>query len=44
MANYLLVLSQPDLRAQTIHASLLLVVLVASHATPQSLLYKLRLC
>ena len=36
MANHLLVLPQPDLRTQTVHASLLHVVLVVSHATPQS--------
>ena len=33
LANHLLVLPQPDLRAQDIHASLLHVVLGASHAT-----------
>ena len=43
LANHLLVLPQPNLRTQTIHTSLLHVVLVESHATPQSLLYKLRL-
>ena len=34
LANHKLVLPQPDLRAQTIHASLLHVVLGASHVTP----------
>ena len=35
LANHLLVLPQPDMRAQDIHASLLHVVLGASHATLQ---------
>ena len=42
LANHLLVLAQPGLRAQTIYASLLHVVLGASHATPQSLLNRRR--
>ena len=40
LANHLIVLAQPDLREQTVHASLLHVVLVALYAMPQSLLYK----
>ena len=43
LANHLLVLAQADLRSQTVHDSLLHVVLVASYAMPQLLLYKLRL-
>ena len=35
LANHMRVLLQPDLRAQTIHANLLHVVLGSSHATPR---------